>query len=259
MSQIVFGRDLRKSVALVSAKPPLYARPKVWLALLVLNIMLAVAATMSWKFDAVWGILPPAKAYTANVENATKPVQSSSGRIIGWIRPVAEEVPDVPVPEPTPVAAKPEPLDPRAQKAALFIASNYRIAREASELIAREAFKAGKENSVDPLLMLAIIGVESRFNPIAESHAGALGLTQAMPESHPEKVAGVRRDQGGHILNIADNIQIGAKIIGEYMRKFDGNAVLALQQYNGSLKDTTRVYSKKVLELRAKFTQAGAL
>lgn len=242
MSRIVFANDLRKTITSDGIdKLPFYAKTKVIIPLVLINIILIAALALSWKFDSVWSVLPQAKAYAI----PTTQISGASGIAVP-IKDLSEEKHEV--------EAK-TILDPKAQKAAEYIASNYRIAREAAELIAREAYKSGKENNVDPLLILAIIGIESRFNPISESQVGALGLTQTMPEAHPEKIATINRDQG-HILNIADNIQIGSKIIGEYMRKFGNNSVLALQQYNGSLKDKSRIYSTKVLELRAKFAHA---
>lgn len=255
MSRIVFAHDLRKSVLIQDSRTPFYSRPRLWILLAVLNVILVAAVAMSWKIDSVWSVFPSATAYPVT-SAFPKPSQSASGHIIGPSRPTA--IGDL-QPEPAELTSaspeKTEPLSPQAQKAAQYIAGTYRIAGEASELIVREAYKAGKQNSVDPLLMLAVIAVESRFNPISASSVGALGLTQAMPESHPEKVAVLQREHG-HILNIADNIQLGTKVVAEYMRKFDNNTVLALQQYNGSLHDKTRIYSKKVLELRAKFSQA---
>jgi soluble lytic murein transglycosylase-like protein len=241
MSRIVFANHLQKTIVGLDRPAPVYARPRVWLMLGLLNVSLFFAAAMSWKIDSLWTVLPAAKAY---------PIPSLSSAALS-----ASTLSNMPPPVAIPAVLRVEPLDPSAQKAAQYISKTYHIAKEASELIAREAFKAGKENHVDPLLVLAIIAVESRFNPISESQAGALGLTQAMPESHPEKVALLQKDQG-HILNISDNIKLGTKIIGEYMKRFDNNAVLALQQYNGSLQDTSRSYSKHVLELRAKIGRA---
>lgn len=231
MSRIVFAKDLRKTLNVGADKAPIYARKSVWIPLALFNLVLAIAFGMSWRMDSVWSVLPQAKAYTIPVA-----AEQQSAR---------------------PIPAKPEPLDKKAQKAAEYIATTYHIAREASELIVRESVKAGKANSVDPILILAIIGVESRFNPISESQAGALGLTQTMAEYHPEKVAKIVNDQG-HILNIADNIQLGSKIIGEYMRKYGNNETLALQQYNGSLNDKSRAYSSRVLELKSKFDRASS-
>lgn len=240
MSRIVFAHQLRKTISTAETQRPFYANPRTWILLVLLNAALAMAVLMSWKPDSLWAIIfPPAKAYaiTNNPSVAQAPGAAAPAK----------------VQQHAPVAI---PLDPQAQKAAQYIAKTYHIAKEASEIIVREAFKAGKENSVDPMLMLAIIGVESHFNPISESEAGALGLTQTMPEAHPEKVATIQQDQG-HILNIADNIQLGTKVIGEYMRKFGNNPVLALQQYNGSLNDKSRNYSNKVLELKVKFSRAS--
>ena len=153
-------------------------------------------------------------------------------------------------------AAKPERLDARAQKVANFLAKHFHIANEASVLIVSEAYKAGKVNKADPLLVLSVIGIESQYNPLAASSVGAMGLTQTLPKAHPEKIA--KLGAGGHILNIADNIQMGSAALGEYLRRFHGNEVLALQQYNGSLDDHSRVYSAKVLALRAKILRACA-
>lgn len=141
-------------------------------------------------------------------------------------------------------------------RAADYIASSFRIAREASQYIAMEAFLAAREHSVDPLLLLSIIGVESGFNPISVSSVGAMGLTQALPRAHPEKMAFLARNQG-HILTISDNIRVGARILSEYLRKFQGNTVKALQQYNGSLHDPEQTYSRKVLRLRARLNEAA--
>lgn len=238
MSRIVFANHLRKTIQGLDRPVPIYARPRVWFLLGLLNAALFSAAAMSWKIDSLWSVLPSAKAYPI-------PTMDSGNKLPTTI-PAALPA--------SPVAAI-EPLSPKGQKAAQYVSSTYHIAKEASELIVREAFKAGKQHNVDPLLVLAIIAVESRFNPISESQAGALGLTQAMPEWHPEKVALLQQDQG-HILNIADNIKLGTKIISENMKRFDNNPVLALQQYNGSLHDPSRSYSKHVLELRAKLIRA---
>lgn len=141
-------------------------------------------------------------------------------------------------------------LSAKDQRAAAFIAKRYRIAREAANIIVAEAVRAGEEHKIDPYLLLALIARESSFNPFAESSVGALGLTQNLPEAHPEKISTLS-DQGGHILDVSDNIRLGAQVLREYLARFNGNETLALQQYNGALADPSRSYSKAILRLRA--------
>ena len=40
-------------------------------------------------------------------------------------------------------------------------------------------YKVGREKQLDPLLLLAVIAIESRYNPLAESHVGAQGLMRS--------------------------------------------------------------------------------
>ncbi len=112
---------------------------------------------------------------------------------------------------------------------------------------------AAKYKEMDYILLLSITAVESGFNPFAFSvGVGARGLQQIYPKAHPEKMKRIE-GAGGHILSIRDNYNTGAEVLNTYMRKFNGNVVLALQQYNGALKDPTRKYSTKVLNVYNRF------
>lgn len=139
-------------------------------------------------------------------------------------------------------------FDPKIEtkeRLASYISKNYQIASQSAKHIVESAFIVSEKHKTDPILMLAIIAQESRFNPIAESSAGAIGLTQTMPSAHPEKIQALQQ-RSGNILNVADNIELGAKIFAEYLQRFKGNTTLALQQYNGNLADANKLYSKKV-------------
>ena len=133
-----------------------------------------------------------------------------------------------------------------------FIAKRYRVADEAIARFVATAYRAGKESSVDPLLILAVIGIESRFNPVAESVLGAKGLMQVMAKFHMEKVV-LHGDQDV-LLEPEANIRIGAQILREYLRRF-GETETALQMYAGASDDHNSQYAAKVLAERSRIEQ----
>ncbi len=98
-----------------------------------------------------------------------------------------------------------------------------------------------------------MIAVESRFNPIAESVAGAKGLMQIIPKYHTDKL----EEFGGEkaVYDPAANIQVGAQILKEYLR-LTGNLGSALQMYAGALGDSEDQYSSKVLNEKFRLQQA---
>jgi hypothetical protein len=77
-------------------------------------------------------------------------------------------------------AANPQQL-PRAQAAlATWIARRYKVAPEPVAALVQEAWSIGQRAGLDPTLILAIMAVESSFNPFAQSTMGAQGLMQVM-------------------------------------------------------------------------------
>ncbi|MBX5480776.1 MAG: transglycosylase SLT domain-containing protein [Myxococcaceae bacterium] len=77
----------------------------------------------------------------------------------------------------------------------------------------------------DPDLALAIMTVESDFNPKAESPAGAVGLMQVMP--HWKKVLGIQ----GDLRDPEVSIQYGLQVLGFYQEMYK-DTELALTAYN---------------------------
>lgn len=106
----------------------------------------------------------------------------------------------------------------------------------------RAAFREGRRNDVDPLLILAVIAVESRFNPIAESEQGAVGLMQIIPRFHMDKVEVAGAPS---FLPPRANIAIGTRILKDSIRRGGGEAA-GLQLYNGSFDDESRAYANRV-------------
>ena len=84
---------------------------------------------------------------------------------------------------------------------------------------------SGRRNSVDPLLLYAIMHQESTFKPRAMSNKGARGLMQLMPGT-------ALRFGVTSIWDPKQNIEGGTRYMRFLLDKFDGNVQLALAGYN---------------------------
>lgn len=172
---------------------------------------------------------------------------SLSGAVSAAINP--QQVTVISTAEQTAVAEE----SPEQRALAEFISKRYRVAEEAITGIVSSAYRAGAEHRVDPLLILAVVAIESKFNPLAESVLGAKGLMQVLPKYHQEKVS----EHGGDtaLLEPGINIQVGTQILREYLKR-SGETESALQMYVGGAGDTpASLYPGKVLAERARLKQ----
>jgi soluble lytic murein transglycosylase-like protein len=133
-----------------------------------------------------------------------------------------------------------------------FVARRYRVSQDAALDLVTLAHGVGHQLQLDPLLIIAVIAVESRFNPIAESRAGAKGLMQIIPKYHGDKLEEFGGEQA--VFEPSANIHVGAKILKEYLRR-TGNLGIALQMYAGALSDDEDQYTRKVLNERYRLQQ----
>jgi soluble lytic murein transglycosylase-like protein len=125
-----------------------------------------------------------------------------------------------------------------------FVANRYRVSQDVAYDLVSLAHRAGEHHQVDPLLIIAVIAIESRFNPIAESVKGAKGLMQIIPKYHSDKLEAFGGERA--VFDPATNIRVGAQILREYIRA-TGNLGIALQMYAGALADSEDQYTNKVL------------
>lgn len=96
--------------------------------------------------------------------------------------------------------------------------------------------KWSEKHGVDPHLVVAVIKVESGFNPRATSYAGAKGLMQIMPKYHYCK----------DYFNPEENIKVGTKLLAGYIKE-EGDLKLALRRYNSGYRKLNNGYDGKVL------------
>lgn len=149
-------------------------------------------------------------------------------------------------------SAKPLRTDMRA--VAGYLARKYRVSTLAIEPLVLAAQEAGAEVGLDPLLILAVTAVESRFNPFAESVVGAQGLMQVIPKFHQDKLEAHGTDRSG-LLDPQINIRIGARVLKESISRM-GSLEAGLQQYAGALADADAQYAAKVIAEKARLEQA---
>lgn len=133
-----------------------------------------------------------------------------------------------------------------------FVARRYLVSQEVAFDLVTVAHNAGRQFQLDPLLIIAVIAIESRFNPIAESPAGAKGLMQIIPKFHGDKLEAYGGEDA--VFEPAANIQVGARILKEYLRR-TGHLGMALQMYAGALDDEKDRYTRKVMDERYRLQQ----
>jgi soluble lytic murein transglycosylase-like protein len=140
-------------------------------------------------------------------------------------------------------------LNREQQAVAEFIAKRYRVAEYAAGEFVALAYRAGAQFSLDPLLILAVMAIESSYNPVAQSVMGARGLMQVIPKYHPEKLEPHGGEQA--LLEPTVNILVGAQILREYQRRL-GDTEAALQMYAGAFDEPTSQYASKVFAEKAR-------
>ena len=134
-----------------------------------------------------------------------------------------------------------------------YVKKRYRVSPEAVLPVVEVAELVGRERRIDPLLILAIIGVESSFNPFAESAMGARGLMQVIPRFQMDKVP--TGTSSHKWFDPAVNIRVGVRVLEDAIRR-RGDLTAGLQSYSGST-SAEGSYADKVLAEKARLEKAA--
>nr|WP_229459272.1 lytic transglycosylase domain-containing protein [Massilia cavernae] len=126
-----------------------------------------------------------------------------------------------------------------------WLSRRYRVAGDAANMLVSTAYVTASEIKLDPLLILAVMAIESGFNPFAESPVGAQGLMQVMSKVHHEKFQEMGGTQAA--LNPVANIRVGSLILKEYVQR-GGSVEAGLKSYVGAAAfETDSGYGSRVL------------
>lgn len=165
------------------------------------------------------------------------------------------------------VTADSKPLTAAEEKALLgtrkqqqwvtdWLSKRYRVANDAANMLVSTAYMTAREIKLDPLLILAVMAIESGLNPFAESPMGAQGLMQVMSKVHHDKF----QEMGGvqAALNPVANIRVGSLILKDYVTR-GGSVEAGLKTYVGAAAfETDDGYGSRVLAEYRRLKQVSA-
>jgi soluble lytic murein transglycosylase-like protein len=160
--------------------------------------------------------------------------QAGEEQLMDWLRARQVQVLGMSVePEASERATAANPKDlPKEQAAVAFwLSKKYRVAPEPLSVLVAEAYDIGARSKIDPTLILAIMAIESSFNPFAQSSVGAQGLMQVMTRVHTDKY----QNFGGHFaaFDPVSNLRVGVKVLQECIARA-GSIEGGLRYYVGA-------------------------
>ncbi len=147
-------------------------------------------------------------------------------------------------------AAEPKDLPKQQAALAFWLSRKYNVAPEPLSALVASAFEIGATAKLDPTLILAVMAIESGFNPFAQSPVGAQGLMQVMTKIHTDKY----EDFGGKFaaFDPVTNLRVGVKVLQECIARA-GSVEGGLKFYVGAANlDTDGGYAGKVLAEHAR-------
>ncbi len=175
--------------------------------------------------------------------------QAGEMKLITWLQERQDEALGFTEPAAIERATASNPKDLPAPQAAIayWLSKKYAVAPEPLSVLVAEAYEIGAKARLDPTLILAIMAIESGFNPFAQSPVGAQGLMQVMTKVHHDKY-----DNFGGKLAAFDpvtNLRVGVKVLQECIARA-GSIEGGLKYYVGAanLEDDGGYASKVMAE-----------
>ncbi len=149
-------------------------------------------------------------------------------------------------------AADPKDLPKQQAALAFWLSKKYRVAPEPLSALVAEAYEQAQNAGLEPTLILAVMAIESGFNPFAQSPVGAQGLMQVMTSVHTDKYEGF----GGKFaaFDPVANLRVGVKVLKDCIARA-GSLEAGLKQYVGASGGDDGGYASKVLTENARLVQ----
>lgn len=128
-------------------------------------------------------------------------------------------------------AVDPSELNRQQAAVAQWLARRYKVAPEPVGRLVQEAWSLGKRVGLEPTLILAIVAIESSFNPFAQSAVGAQGLMQVLTRVHDDKYVAFG---GNHAaFDPLTNLRVGVQVLKDCIDRA-GSVEGGLRHYVGA-------------------------
>ncbi|MFM2341389.1 MAG: hypothetical protein RLZZ592_1042 [Pseudomonadota bacterium] len=128
-------------------------------------------------------------------------------------------------------AIDPSELNRQQAVVAQWLSRRYKVAPEPVGRLVQEAWSLGKRVGLEPTLILAIVAIESSFNPFAQSAVGAQGLMQVMTRVHDDKYVAFG---GNHAaFDPLTNLRVGVQVLKDCIARA-GSIEGGLRHYVGA-------------------------
>jgi soluble lytic murein transglycosylase-like protein len=152
-------------------------------------------------------------------------------------------------------ASNPQDLPKQQAAVAFWLSKKYRVAPEPLSALVAQAYEIGIHAKLDPTLILAVMAIESGFNPFAQSPVGAQGLMQVMTQVHSDKYESF----GGKLaaFDPLTNLKVGVKVLQECIARA-GSTEGGLRYYVGAANtDEDGGYVEKVIAEYARLQEVA--
>ena len=158
----------------------------------------------------------------------------ASDTLLGWMnmRQASSQLVSPAPTEPTPAdrstATTVQSLSSDQIAVTHWLSRKYKISPEPLAALVTEAWVLGERSQIAPTLILAVIAIESRFNPFASGRQGGMGLMQIEPEAHSNALSAF----GGRLaaFDPLTNLRVGTLYLQDLIQS-SGTLEDALRQY----------------------------
>ncbi|MFM7705192.1 MAG: transglycosylase SLT domain-containing protein [Rubrivivax sp.] len=161
--------------------------------------------------------------------------EQAAAQVLGWLQQRHDLRPAEPAEAPSGTAVAgidPATLTPQQGAVAQWLTRQYKVAPQPLALLVQEAWTLGQRFGLDPTLILAVVAVQSSFNPLAQGTVGAQGLMHVVTADHDAKF-----EAFGGALAAFDplaNLRVGVIVLQDSVRRAGGSLPEGLRLYLGA-------------------------